>query len=101
MPPPFAFLVFAGTLELVGGMLLVAGIFVRPVAFTLSGMMAVGYFTVHASQAFLPIANGGELAALYCFVFLYLFFAGGGEWSLEKAIEGAKQASRDPARSAV
>jgi putative oxidoreductase len=98
-PPPFAFLAFAGTLELVGGVLLVVGLFVRPIAFLLSGMMAVGYFTVHAAQGFLPIVNGGELAALYCFVFLYLLFAGGGELSLEKVIEGSKQMRSDLGRS--
>lgn len=73
----------AGILELVGGALLVVGLFTRPVAFILSGMTAVAYFLVHAPQDFFPIRNGGELAALYCFVFLYLAFAGGGPWSVD------------------
>jgi putative oxidoreductase len=74
----------AGALELVGGALLVIGLFTRPVAFVLSGQMAVAYFLAHAPRAFWPIANGGELAALYSFVFLYLAFAGGGMWSVER-----------------
>ncbi len=74
----------AGVLELVGGVLLVLGLFTRPAAFILSGMMAVAYFYAHAPQGFFPIRNGGELAALYCFVFLYLAAAGGGAFSLDR-----------------
>jgi putative oxidoreductase len=84
--PPFAFLVFAGILEFFGGLLILIGLFTRPVAFILSGMMAVAYFMGHASSGFLPLVNGGELAALYCFVFLYFVFAGGGAWSLDRLI---------------
>lgn len=73
----------AGLLELVGGALLLFGLFTRPVAFVLSGQMAVAYFLAHAPQGFWPIANRGELAALYSFLFLYLAFAGGGEWSVD------------------
>lgn len=73
----------AGIFELVGGALLVLGLFTRPVAFILSGMTAVAYFMVHAPQGFFPILNGGELAVLYCFVFFFLFFAGPGPWSLD------------------
>ena len=73
----------AGILELFGGALLVLGLFTRPVAFILSGQMAVAYFLVHAPQDFFPIVNGGELAILYCFVFLYLAAAGGGAISLD------------------
>jgi putative oxidoreductase len=73
----------AGILELFGGALLLVGLFTRPVAFVLSGMMAVAYFVAHASRSFFPIINDGELAALYCFVFFYLAFAGGGAWSLD------------------
>src|SRR5262245_30638 len=62
----------AGILELVGGVLLIIGLFTRPVAFILSGMCAVAYFWGHAGRGFYPLLNGGELAALYCFVFLYL-----------------------------
>ena len=73
----------AGILEVVGGLLLLVGLFTRPVAFILSGEMAVAYFMVHAPQGFWPILNRGELAALYSFVFLYLAAAGGGLWSLD------------------
>ena len=73
----------AGILELVGGALLLLGLFTRPVAFILSGQMAVGYFMMHAPQGFLPILNGGELAVLYCFTFLYFAAAGGGAFSLD------------------
>src|SRR5438309_909588 len=75
----------AGTLELVGGLLLLIGLFTRPVAFILSGEMAFAYFMAHAGQGFWPLLNRGELAALYCFVFLYLAAAGGGPWSLDRA----------------
>ena len=74
----------AGLLELVGGFLLLLGIFTRPVAFVLSGLMAFAYFIAHAPQAFWTIVNRGELAVLYCFVFLYLSAAGGGPWSLDR-----------------
>ena len=73
----------AGILEFFGGMFLLLGLFTRPVAFILSGEMAVAYFQVHAPRAFLPIVNRGELAAILCFVFLYLAFAGGGSWSVD------------------
>jgi putative oxidoreductase len=75
---------FAGILELGGGILLLLGIYTRPVAFILSGEMAFAYFIVHAPKNFFPILNQGELAALYCFVLLYLAVAGGGAWSLTK-----------------
>jgi putative oxidoreductase len=74
----------AGLLELVGGFLLLLGVFTRPVAFVLSGLMAFAYFIAHAPQSFWPIVNRGELAVLYCFVFLYLTVAGGGPWSLDR-----------------
>jgi putative oxidoreductase len=74
----------AGLFELVGGVLLVLGLFTRPVAFILSGMTAIAYFYAHAPRGFFPILNGGELAILYCFVFLYLAAAGGGAWSVER-----------------
>ena len=73
----------AGLLELVGGFLLLVGLFTRPVAFVLSGLMAFAYFIAHAPNDFWPIVNRGELAALYSFVFLYLAAAGGGPWSLD------------------
>ena len=73
----------AGMIELVGGVLLVIGLFTRPVAFLCSGLMAAAYFMAHAPRGFYPILNSGELAALYCFVFLYLAAAGPGPWSLD------------------
>lgn len=73
----------AGIIELVGGALLVVGLFTRATAFIASGMTAVAYFMVHAPKGFMPILNGGELAVLYCFVFFYLVFAGGGPISLD------------------
>ena len=78
----------AGALELVGGLLLLLGLFTRPVAFVLSGLMAFAYFIAHAPQGFWPMVNGGELAVLYCFVFLYLAAAGGGSWSLDRVLRG-------------
>jgi putative oxidoreductase len=75
----------AGMLEIVGSLLLLPGLFTRPVAFILSGEMAVGYFLVHARQGhfFMPALNEGEEAVLYCFIFLFLAMAGGGSWSLD------------------
>jgi putative oxidoreductase len=75
-----------GILEFAGGMLLLVGFLSRPVAFILSGDMAVAYFMAHFPKAFLPILNGGDLAVLFCFVFFYLFFAGGGPWSIDALI---------------
>jgi len=76
----------AGTLELFGGFLIVVGLWTRPTAFLLSGLMAFAYFIAHAPQAFWPLVNGGELAALYSFVFLYLAAAGGGEWGIDRLV---------------
>ena len=81
----------AGMLELVGGALIVIGLLTRPTAFLLSGLMAFAYFIAHAPQGFWPLMNGGELAALYCFVFLYLSAAGGGEWSIDLLRSGQRQ----------
>ncbi|WP_029087315.1 DoxX family protein [Brevundimonas aveniformis] len=78
-----------GVLELVGGALIVLGLFTRPVAFILSGMMAVAYFQFHAPSSLYPLVNQGELAVMYCWVFFYLAFAGPGAWSLD-AILGRK-----------
>lgn len=83
-PALFSLLGLAGILELFGGALLLLGLFTRPVAFLLSGQMAFAYFMVHAPRDFWPLVNKGELAALYCFLFLYLFVAGGGPWSLDR-----------------
>ncbi len=76
-------LLVAGWLEVVGGGLLVLGLFTRPVAFLMSGMMAVAYFAAHAPKSFYPALNGGEPALLFCFIFLYLACAGGGVWSAD------------------
>ena len=73
----------AGMFELVGGTLLVLGLFTQPVAFILSGEMAAAYFIDHFPHSFLPIKNEGDLAVSLCFAFLYLSFAGGGPWSLD------------------
>jgi len=77
---------FAGSLELVGGMLLLVGLFSAPVAFLLSGQMAVAYFMYHYPRGFFPISNGGELSALYSFLFLYLSLAGPGPVSLDALV---------------
>lgn len=73
----------AGVLEVFGGFLLLVGLLTRPVAFILSGEMAVAYFKSHAPRGFFPIINRGELAALFCFLFLYFAVAGAGRWSLD------------------
>lgn len=83
MPPVLSLGGISGLLELVGGALLALGVFTRPVAFIISGEMAVAYFMVHAPQTFYPVNNGGDAAILYCFVFLYFVFAGGGPWSVD------------------
>lgn len=70
-------------LEVAGGLLLVLGLWTRPVAFLLSGQMAVAYFQFHAVKSFWPVVNGGVAAALYCFIWLYMSAAGAGPWSLD------------------
>jgi len=81
---------FGGIIELVGGALLVLGLFTRPVAFILSGEMAIAYWWSHAPRAFFPVVNQGDAAILYCFIFLYLAFAGGGAWSLDRMFFGKR-----------
>ena len=76
----------AAFLETVGALLLLAGAYTRIVAFILSGEMAVAYFMAHAPRSIFPIVNGGGFAVLFCFVFLYLAFAGGGPWSVDRAV---------------
>jgi putative oxidoreductase len=83
---PFSMLWVAGTLEIIGGLLLALGLFTRPVAFVLSGLMAFAYFIGHARNGFWPAVNQGELAALYCFVFLAFAAIGGGRYSVDGAI---------------
>lgn len=82
-PDVFTMFWFAGMLELCGGILLAIGLFTRPVAFVLSGLMAFAYFIAHAPQNFFPVLNGGDAAILFCFVFLYFVFAGPGPWSVD------------------
>jgi putative oxidoreductase len=91
-PPPemATILLVAGWLELAGGLLIIFGYLTRPTAFVLSGMMAVAYWGFHAPSSFWPVANMGGPAILYCFIFLYLVFAGPGAWS----VDGTRQASR-------
>ncbi len=86
----FSLMGLAGVIECVGGLLLFVGLFTRPVAFILSGEMAVAYFIAHAPKSFWPIANVGELAVLNCFLFLYLAAAGGGVWSLDRVLKREK-----------
>jgi len=80
--PPL--MLIAALLEVIGGALLVIGLFTRPVAFILSGQMAVAYFMAHASTGFWPALNGGEAAILFCFIFLYFVFSGPGAWAVDK-----------------
>jgi putative oxidoreductase len=82
-----------GLLELIGGALIVVGLFTRPVAFLLCGEMAVAYFYAHFPRNFFPVINGGDAAILYCFVFLYLVFAGAGPWSVDALFARSKSQS--------
>lgn len=78
----------AGVLEIVGGLMVLVGFFTRPAAFVLSGLMAVAYWLAHAPQSVFPVVNGGDGAILFCFVFLYLVFAGPGAWSIDRSRAG-------------
>jgi putative oxidoreductase len=89
-PELFSLYGFAGSLEIVGGILLLFGLFTRPVAFILSGEMAFAYFMGHAPRSFYPVLNNGDASILYCFIFLYFVFAGGGAYSLDKMIWNKK-----------
>ena len=73
----------AGIIEVIGGAMIALGLFTSPVAFLASGELAVAYFQAHAPRGLWPIMNGGELAALFCFVFLYFAAAGSGKWSID------------------
>lgn len=85
MPPGVpAFITWvAGPLELFGGILVMIGLFTSPVAFVLSGLMACAYWMAHGTKALLPVVNGGELAVVYCFLFLFISARGSGIWSLD------------------
>jgi len=82
-PSLFSLMGVQGVLETFGGFLLLIGLFTRPVAFILCGDMAVAYFMQHAPRNLFPMLNNGDAAILFCFIFLYLFFAGGGSWSVD------------------
>ncbi|HEX8694011.1 MAG TPA: DoxX family protein [Longimicrobium sp.] len=98
-PPLMSQFGLAGVLEFVGGILIALGLFTRPVAFILAGEMAVAYFQVHAPNGFWPIVNKGELAVLYCFLFLYLSARGAGRYSLDAALFRRTPADRPVATS--
>jgi putative oxidoreductase len=83
VPPLFSLFGLAAVLEVVGGLLILIGLFTRPVAFILAGEMAVAYFMAHLPGDFFPINNGGDAAVLFCFVFLYIVAAGPGAWSID------------------
>lgn len=85
MKPPamFSLIWFAGVIEIIGGVLLLIGLFTRTTAFILSGHLAFAYFIGHAPKGFYPLTNGGEAAVLFCFVFLYIAAAGGGPFSVD------------------
>ena len=83
---PTGLMYFTGTMELIGGVLIVLGLFTRPVAFILSGFMAAAYFMAHFPRSFFPASNGGDAAVLFCFAFYYIFFAGGGPWSVDRTV---------------
>ena len=85
-PPLASMLGAAGVIETIGGAMIILGLFTRPVAFLLSGEMAVGYFRTHAPRGFWPINNGGELAVFYCFFYLWLSSCGAGPWSLDRLL---------------
>ena len=90
----FSLIGVAGLLELIGGTLVMIGLYARPAAFVLSGEMAFAYFIAHAPTNFLPLLNHGESAVLYCFLFLYLAFAGPGPWSVDAKLRGARKLAR-------
>ncbi|PZO54133.1 MAG: DoxX family protein [Alphaproteobacteria bacterium] len=85
-PEPMTLMWIGGILETFGGALLLVGLFTRPVAFVLSGMMAVAYWMFHAPASTYPVQNGGDASILFCFVFLYIAAAGGGAWSLDNML---------------
>src|SRR5271154_314442 len=82
-PPMRPLLYVQGVIEIVGGILLLGGVYTRVVAFILAGDMAVAYFIAHFPRSFFPAVNGGDAAVLYCFAFFYIVFAGGGPWSVD------------------
>jgi putative oxidoreductase len=95
-PPEFSQMWFAGVLETFGGLLIVLGLFTRPVAFILAGEMAVAYFQAHAPRGFWPLRNGGEPTVLYSLVFLYLFATGAGPFSLDAVLRRRRESGGLP-----
>lgn len=90
----------AGLIEIVGSPFIMLGLFTRPVAFILSGLMAFAYFLAHHPQSIYPVLNRGDSAILFCFVFFYLVFAGGGVWSLDHLLfGGSREEGEDVARA--
>ena len=87
-PPLRGIFIPAAIIETIGGLLLLVGAYTRIVAFILSGEMAIAYFMFRPAKSFYPMANGGEVEVLFCFIFFYLLFAGGGAWSIDKATLG-------------
>jgi putative oxidoreductase len=85
-PPADTLHYVQGLIEIAGGILLALGLFTRPVAFILAGDMAVAYFTQHLPRSFFPALNGGDAAILYCFIFFYIVFVGGGAWSVDRKV---------------
>jgi len=90
LPPAFSLFWIGAILEFGGGLLILLGLFTRPVAFILSGEMAVAYWMFHAPNNIYPLLNGGDAAILYCFVFLLLVFTGPGAWSVDGAWRGTQ-----------
>jgi len=85
-PPMRTLLYVQGVIEIVGGVILLLGVYTRTVAFILAGDMAAAYFLAHFPRSFFPAVNGGDAAVLYCFIFFYIVFAGGGAWSVDRAV---------------
>ena len=98
MPPVHLMSQFglAGMLETIGGTCILLGLFTRPVAFMLAGEMATAYFQVHLPKSFFPTTSGGVPAVLYCFVYLYLTFAGAGPWSIDSMIARSRRPKPAP-----
>lgn len=93
--PPFSLPWFAGWVELIGSPLLLVGLFTGPVAFLLSGEMAIAYFLVHEPKDFFPLHNGGVEAILFCFIFLYIAAAGPGAWSVDGLLARRRASAGD------
>jgi putative oxidoreductase len=85
-PPMTTLLYVQGVIEIIGGILLLIGAYTRVVSFILAGDMAAAYFMAHFPRSFFPASNGGDAAVLFCFAFFYIFFAGGGSWSVDRIV---------------